>query len=64
MLKKAILDISDFLLDRRGTNVVEWILLLAIIGGVCGAVGGIFQNRIPTAANSVGNKIDNYISNW
>lgn len=61
MIKAA----KDFWSNRRGYGVIELMIIVAILGGIAFIVGKTFQNRCDQSADTIGNKIDDYVTeNW
>ncbi|MFX4261211.1 hypothetical protein ACOBQJ_03305 [Pelotomaculum propionicicum] len=56
--------IRAFWSDRNGYGVVELMVIIAILGAVGVAVGTVFQDKFPTTANTVGDKVDTIVQDW
>lgn len=43
--------------DERGASAVEWIIIAAIVVGICGVVGAILANALTGEANEISDEI-------
>lgn len=45
--------------DERGVSAVEWVIISAIVVGICIAVAAILMDALTSEATDIGNKIKN-----
>ena len=43
--------------SERGASAVEWVVIAAIVVGICIAVGLVIQNALTGKANDIGDEI-------
>lgn len=44
---------------ERGASAVEWVIIAAIVVGICVIIAGILQGALTDEANEIGNEIRN-----
>ena len=45
--------------EERGASAVEWVIIAAIVVGICIIIGGILTNALQGEAQEIGDKIQN-----
>ncbi len=45
--------------QERGASAVEWVIIAAIVVGICIIIGGILTNALQGEAQEIGDKIQN-----
>jgi len=59
---RKLADQSDILRDDRGQDLIEYVLVVALIALAATAGMGVVASQINTAFGNVGNKLVNYTS--
>ncbi|MCW2790388.1 MAG: hypothetical protein JWP56_2691 [Aeromicrobium sp.] len=45
--------------SERGASAVEWVIIAAIVVGICVVIAGILKSALSDEANEIGNEIRN-----
>ncbi|MCW2824433.1 MAG: hypothetical protein JWQ91_1350 [Aeromicrobium sp.] len=45
--------------SERGASAVEWVIIAAIVVGICIVIAGILKSALSDEANEIGNEIRN-----
>ena len=45
--------------SERGASAVEWVIIAAIVVGICIVIAGILRSALSDEANEIGNEIRN-----